>query len=183
LERKTKGVVCTQLKTFVVQSFGEEGSERVLARLSPADRECVAGALAIGWYDTRACLGAIAAFEQELGAGAGASIEAFGRWAAEADLTVFHRAFLRLANPAFTLEKFADYWKRFHTHGKWVIARRPDGFTATLEDFEGAQVYCRALTPYFQRAFELVGAKDVRTAHPRCRMRGDAACVWTGSWR
>jgi hypothetical protein len=183
VRRQTKGAICTQLKTFTVRRFGDDAWARVLARLSPEDRDVVTSALAMGWYDTQPCLRALEAFDEELGARDAALLTEYGRWAAESDLTVFHRAFLRLANPAFVMEKFGDYWGRYHTHGTWSVERRPHGLAATLTGFEGSPVYCKALTPYVQRVLELVGAQDVRSTHPRCASRGHEAWVWAVVWR
>lgn len=91
--------------------------------------------------------------------------------------------FLRMANPAFVLEKTGKYWSRFHDHGRWTTTRLPNGAMALLEDFEGSATYCAMLVPYTGRLFELVGAKGVRVAHPECRSKGARACRFEISWR
>jgi hypothetical protein len=111
-------------------------------------------------------------------------VEALGRYAAEADLTRIHRVFLRMANPAFVLEKAAELWGRFFDSGRWEIARVPRGADASLV---GAgivhEVFCRNLQAYLQRLFELVGAKSVTVRHTACRTRGDARCTFIVRWR
>ena len=107
----------------------------------------------------------------------------YGRFAAEHDLTVFHRIFLRMANPTFVIEKSAEYWRRFHTRGVWKVQRVPQGGTASLSDFYIGTAYCAALHSYIGRLFELVGAKDVSVQHTDCVSRGAPACAYRIQYR
>jgi len=109
-------------------------------------------------------------------------MEEFARHGAEQDLTLFHRMFLRIANPAYVCEKVGDYWSRFHTHGKWQSRRVERGYVGTLTEFESDPVYCRMLVPYMKRLLELVGAKRVQVTHTECVHRGAKACVFSTSW-
>lgn len=184
VNRDTKGTVIAAIRAYAQQRFAGDGWTRVLASLTPEEAEVARAAVPIGWYSTaltmRVLEGLRASFETE----APDLLPGYGRFAAESDLTVFHRLFLRMANPAFVIEKVSDYWRRFHTHGRWSVERLgPNGMVAKLHDFEGSRVYCDALVPYVQRMLELVGAKSVRSAHPECVHRGAAACVFSANWR
>lgn len=108
---------------------------------------------------------------------------AYARFGAEQDLTIFHRMFLRMANPAYAAEKVGEYWSRFHTHGRWVSRRVENGYVGTLSDFESHPIYCSVLMPYMTRVLELAGARTVQMTHPECVHRGHSACTFTAQWR
>lgn len=182
-ERESKGVVVVALRNFTVARFGERGWQDVLGALSREDAEAMGSAVAIGWYPTAAVMRTFDALDRTFAAATPTLWNDYGRFAAESDLNVFNRLFLRMASPAFVIEKVGDYWGRFHTHGRWEMARHDQSFTATLQDFERTRTYCLALTPYIRRLLELVGAKGAFASHPSCRSDGAATCVFLGGWR
>lgn len=181
-ERKSKGTILNVLKGHVVARYGEAEWQRVLAYLSADDRQIVESAVAIGWYPTPILMRTYTAFAEVLGPAHPQLLAEFGRVGAEQDLTVFHRMFLRMANPAFVVEKTGDYWARFHTHGTWQSRRANNGYVGTLTDFQSNAIYCAVLTPYITRLLELVGAKQVVVHHPECNSHGAKACVFTARW-
>ncbi|MFI5298863.1 MAG: hypothetical protein ACHREM_12265 [Polyangiales bacterium] len=179
----TKGTNFQSLRAFVVDKAGSEGWQRVLDSMSPEDREIVASVLAMSWTPTELYLRAADAAAAEFASTIPNFRYAMGRAAAEHDLTLIHRAFLRLANPAFVLEKSTEYWSRFHDQGRWVITRLPNGAIATLEDWVADEGFCTTLGAYITRMFELVGARDVHFEHTKCRVKGHSSCVFNGHWR
>lgn len=181
-ERKSKGTILQVLQSYVEKRFGRDAWQRVLSAMSPSDRQCVESAVAIGWYPTSVVMNAFMAFEAVLGPREPQLLADFGRHGAEQDLTVFHRMFLRMANPAFVVEKTGEYWHRFHTHGTMTSRRVDHGSITTLSDFQSSPVYCAMLAPYAARLFELVGAKRVHVAHAECIHRGDNTCVFVSRW-
>lgn len=173
------------MATFVRAQGGEDAWHRVLARLSPEDRSVVEGMVAVGWYDLALQHRLLRAVDAALGHGDLALIPAVARFEADQDLTRIHRMFLRLANPAFVLEKSGEYWHRFYDTGEWSVKReRSNHAVATLTGVGEVDVaFCMYLSRYIERMFELVGAKEVHVDHPRCRTRGEPACVFAGAWR
>jgi len=182
---KVKGVVVLNVRAFVIAREGREAWERVLAALAPEDRDVLAGAIPVGWYDMSTYERIHRALIDTLGGGDPAIMIALGRYAAEQDLKTIHRLFLRAANPAYVLERAAEYWARFQDSGTWSIVREaPDRVHATLAGWGSEdEATCVRLGGYIQRLFELVGARDVVVQRPRCRARGDDACVFAGAWR
>jgi hypothetical protein len=112
------------------------------------------------------------------------SARAYGRFAAGHDLTTLHRVFFRFASPIYVLEKSTQYWSRFHDRGKWRIAR-PRPYSAVAE-LVGAgivdAIFCETLLAYITRLFELVGARQPRWSHTKCRANGAENCVFAGEW-
>ncbi|MGH7297991.1 MAG: hypothetical protein ACRELB_23835, partial [Polyangiaceae bacterium] len=107
-----------------------------------------------------------------------------GRFAAEHDLKTIHRLFLRLASPAYVIERSASFWRRFQDSGTWTVERTPPNrVRATLRGW-GAQdeLTCVRLGAYMFRLFQLVGAKNGALERVACRSRGDPACVFEARW-
>ncbi len=179
----SKGTNFLSLRAFVVEKGGDEAWQRVLARLSPNDRAAVSAVLSMSWTPTGLFLRTSDAAATELSPSIPNVRLAIGRSSAEHDLTLIHRAFLRLANPSFVLEKSTEYWSRFHDQGRWTIQRLPNGTIATLEDWVIDEGFCTTLIGYVTRMFELVGARDVHFEHTKCRVRGHASCEFVGRWR
>jgi predicted hydrocarbon binding protein len=179
-----KGTAFMHDEEYVRQTYGPDAWTRVLAAMPPADVEVRSSVVAIGWYENALLIRTLLAIDEVLRDRDPNIIEALGRYAAEADLTRIHRVFLRMANPAFVVEKATELWGRFFDTGHWEVKRVERGADAALI---GAgvvhEVFCRNLASYLHRLFELVGAKAVTTRHTECRVRGDARCTYVIRWR
>jgi predicted hydrocarbon binding protein len=183
-EPKTKGISFHNIRTFTLERYGLEGWVDVLAQLMPADRREVDSILTMGWYSLALYARLLHAMDDVLGASDLSLVVQLGRYAAERDLTTVQRAFLRMANPSFLLEKNAEYWRRFHDSGTWTIEREtPTRARAYLDGWAVVDTaLCRELVGYIARAFELAGATNVRLDHVKCRADGSDRCVFHGSW-
>ena len=100
-------------------------------------------------------------------------------------MTTIHRLFFRLANPAYAIEKTTEYWRRFHDTGSWSIERRAEtAVSGTLENWGLVdEALCVELTGYMPRVIELVGGRNARMVHPRCRARGSHTCYFELGWQ
>jgi hypothetical protein len=119
----------------------------------------------MGWHDLARQHRFLRAIDDTLGSGDGTLVEEIGRFEADRDLRIVHRLFLRMANPAYVLEKAGQYWGRFYDTGTWKVTRH------SPQHAEGVLSGCRPFDPlfavylnaYIHRLFELVGAKDMKT--------------------
>jgi predicted hydrocarbon binding protein len=181
---KTKGISFHNVRTFTLERYALDGWVSVLAQLMPEDRRELDEMVPVGWYSLALYARLIRALDQVHGAEDLALVVQLGRFEAERDLTTIQRAFLRMANPAFLLEKSAEYWRRFHDTGQWVIEREGAARVRAYLDGWGVvdSALCRELVGYVSRAFELVGAKNVRMDHTQCRSLGSERCLFLGSW-
>ncbi|HEU4405082.1 MAG TPA: hypothetical protein VFS43_07305 [Polyangiaceae bacterium] len=178
-----KGTAFVNLRDCLLARFGSEGLDAFMARRSPHDVQELRSVLAVGWYDLALETRLLEAVDRELGDGQGTLLAEFGPVYAERDLTRVHRLFLRLANPAYVLEKAGEYWGRFYNTGTWHVERLGDtGARGTLSGFSTYAGYCQFLTAYLRRLFELAGARSVVVEHPACKHRGRAACVFVARW-
>lgn len=179
-----KGRVILNAPDFIVARDGTEGWRRVLDRLAPEDREALASMIPAGWYDMSLNDHVNRAIVEAVSAGTMDAMESLGRYSAAADLKTIHRLFLRMANPAFVLERAAEFWGRYQDSGVWTVVRESDTrVSATLQGWGSKdEATCVRLGAYVRRLFELVGAKNVWVERRACEARGDAACVFVGGW-
>jgi hypothetical protein len=165
-------------RAFVSARSGRDDWARLVEGIDTGNE--LPGLVPLGWYPETLFVQML----HELGRDDAAAVRQLAAYEAEQDLTVIHRMFLRLANPAYVLEKAGDYWSRFHDSGTWSVERLgASGARGTLQHWGIADsVACEYLGTYVHRMFELVGARDVKVAHPSCRAAGAAHCVFEGSW-
>jgi predicted hydrocarbon binding protein len=182
---RSKGTVFVALKSFIRKRFGDDGWQRFLASMPDADRVQVEMPVSGKWYELALVHRALHALVDELGGGNVDIAEDFGKHDAENDLNTVQRIFLRLANPAYAIEKSGQYWSRFCDFGELKVTRHgKNSASATLTGVPLVEeLYCRQLTGYLTRLFELVGAKDLKVSHSECCARGDRQCTWMGTWR
>jgi predicted hydrocarbon binding protein len=181
---RIRGRVLSNAQRFVVDQFGEDGWKAVLDHLPNADAETLAGVVSVGWYDIGLYDRVHEAIHAVLGARDARVMDRLGRYCAEHDLTTVHRVFFRMANPAFLIEKHADYWRRYQDTGDWTIVRERDTrVRATLSGWGSrSEASCSRLAAYVGRMVELIGQKNVRVTRARCRARGDAVCELVLEW-
>lgn len=183
-----KGIVILNARDYADSVVGDKAWDGVLARLDPADRDAIASMLPVGWYDVRLHDRVGRALAESLAPKMLLSPEsvmvAIGRHAAERDLKTIHRLFLRMAHPAYVLERAAGFWRRFQDSGTWEVERQsPTRVRATLRDWGSEdELSCIRLSAYIERLFQLVGARNGALERLACRARGDEACVFAGHW-
>jgi predicted hydrocarbon binding protein len=181
---RTKGSAFVALKSFVTRQFGYEGWKRYLGRIEPRERKDIEMPSANEWYDLEVWIHSLQILKEVFGDELPEVVFEFGRHEAKSDLNFGQRLFLRLANPAYVIEKAGEYWRKFCDFGRWEVERKGStGAVATLIGVPVADaLYCEELSGYLKHLFELVGAKNVKLEHTHCRSRGDDSCVWDGSW-
>jgi len=182
---KIKGPILVSLKKFVLDRFGKEGLKKFLESFPEDERNSLEMPLALGWYDLSLVIKALHHLKDVLGKGNRELVRQFGYFDVEQDLNFFQRVFLSLANPAYALEKSAEYWSRFCDWGNWKVTRidknHAKGELIGCPIIDG--LYCLELTSYLYRMWELIGARDINISHEQCRARGDKSCIWSASWR
>jgi hypothetical protein len=181
-----KGSHLANTRGFILSSFGPDGYAKVAELLSPATREAIESVTGVGWYPVELHRELLHALDRAHDADRGHEVV---RRAAASDIefavTRIHRLFFRFANPGFLLERATDIWVRFYDSGVWDVTRFTDTSAAgTLRDFAITDpLYCEYVRGFILRLFELVGAREPRTKHTKCRARGDAGCRFEGEWK
>ena len=182
---REKGTTLLHLQAYAEAQFGAAAWQRALVALTEEERHTLSSVVAVGWYDTELFLKLLALVEATAAAPQPDPIERLAVYEAERDLRGIHRLFLRMANPAFVLEKASEYWSRFHDEGHFVVERPTE--TSAIGTLRGLSVvdarYCRYLRGYIRRLLELVGARGVYIEHTECRARGAELCRFRGQWQ
>lgn len=177
---QAKGSNMHHMRTWVT-ARGESAWAELLSTMSPSDHEELLGLVPVGWYDLELQHRLLRAIDTRFGTGSGSLVRAIGRFEADQDLTIVHRMFLRLANPAYVLEKAGDYWSRFYDTGTWTVRResknRASGVLVGIRPFD--PFFAQYLEAYIERMWELVGAKSLQV---RAHLDADQFHI-EGSWR
>lgn len=186
---RVKGLAFADVQAFLrARSPARGGTDawsQVRDALSPAHRALLDEIVAVGWYDLDASLAILEALPAVLGLDASHAMRDYARFCAERHVSRIYRPLFLLASPALLLERTADYWSRFYDTGSWKVTREaPTRARGELVGFaHPTAVHCAFLTHYVGALFERVGAKDVRSTHPRCRARGEPGCTFVVEWR
>jgi hypothetical protein len=196
---KCRGTFYGSLKAFLNKNFDADTWRQILDTLSPEDQAEVKRAVATAWTDLDVKLRVTKAFvdffknkwvgQRSLSGNTQVKnpirlLEELAIHEAEKDLTGVQRLFLRLANPAYTLEKAGQYWNRFYDWGELVVDRKAKNLVlvSIKKSPVADELFCIHFRAYITRMFEMVGAKDVKVRHLDCRARGGTDCVFEASW-
>ena len=182
-----KGTVFESTRSFTERTFGKQGVERVLERLSPADRHQLSHVHAIGWCPVEPVLEYHHALDRVHGVGDLSLCFEAGRFSAGWSLNRVLKAFLRFRSPIWLVEKSTSVWSRYHDSGRWVVATpAPNRIIGELHDFAVRDdAFCARLRGWLHGAVEMTGGVHTRITELRCAGRGEGQCTfelaWTGS--
>ncbi|MGZ3418164.1 MAG: hypothetical protein ACXVEF_14345 [Polyangiales bacterium] len=182
---QVKGLTFADARAYLTARGGPEAWERLRKALTPADRTLLDEVIAVGWYDIDTHVRMLESMPVALGKSMPETMHDYARFSAERHVSRVYRVLFLVANPAMVLEKSGEYWSRFYDTGEWKVSRDTEKRVhGDLFSFaRPTAAFCEFLTTYCGCLFERVGCKDVRTSHPRCRVRGDTMCTYTVEWR
>ena len=184
-DAQLKGSAYHSTLAFIETHFGATAKERVLARLSPEDRELFGHmVLPIQWYPLAPFPRLLRAMEAELGRGDLSLVTERGTWAAVQDMRTVHRVLLKFVTPNWVIDKGMKIWPNFHTSGRWEAKREGDkAARATLYDLGVVdEAMCATLKGWIHGLLQLAGIKHAVVEHTECRARGAASCVYQINW-
>jgi hypothetical protein len=182
---KFKGSVYESTRAFVQQEFGAEGVTRILAALSPADRELLSSATAIDWIPVEPVLRFHHELERQFGSGDRSLCERAGRFSAGWSMNTVLKMFVRLRSPKWLLEKGASVWSRYHDTGRWELDPETSlRISGRLLDFKVKDpVFCARLRGWLRGVVELTGGNGADCLEPRCRCHGHDHCAFVMTWK
>jgi predicted hydrocarbon binding protein len=181
---RTKGITYLGVRAFVEEGFGSRAWDDVRFRMRANERELLDSVVAVGWYDLATYAVLLRQVDAVVGSGDRGTMRALGRFQAARDLKVYHRVFLRFANPSYTIEKTSELWRRYHDTGSWRVERLAENHASASLLRHGVVdgTLCAAMSAYMERLLELVGARSLQFEHPKCRAEGEPACVFEARW-
>ena len=178
-----KGVGFVNVRSYVETKHGPEKWNEVLARLSESDRDVVASAVAVGWYEVRLFSRFLRAVDAVCGRGDLRLMGEVGAWEAEQDFNRVLRVFLKILTPPQVFKAEARLWKHFQDSGRWVMTPVDGGMNGELVDWEVDDALCQELSGYLVRLIQYTGGKDVVVRHGQCRARGAKTCLFEYRWK
>lgn len=168
---------------FVRELRGEEGVQRVLARLPDADRAACANIFTGGWYPFELNEKIDAAVAAEMGMGDDVFL-LMGEKSAMQNLTGPHRAMISIGDPHGLLRRSPQVYQMYYDTGrrayetggeKKAILRTYDAETFSRND-------CLTVVGWHRKAIEMCGGLDARVTETKCRARGAEHCEYVCEW-
>jgi hypothetical protein len=180
---RVKGTVLLARLDFA-RSRGVEVLERFYSALDPTTREALESALPTQWYPYQKLCELTKLLDRVAGSGDLGLCEEMGRFACDANVPRFLRAFLRFGKVEFFLNRAAAAWRAHYDTGSMeVVKLGPKTVRLRLVDVPNAcHAQCLSVMGFVKRAAELTGSKSVSAAVTACRERGAEVCELTGSW-
>ena len=180
---KVKGGALLSRLAFIREQRGEEGVQRVLQRLSDADRKLCSPILVGGWYpfELNARLDEAIAAEMRMGE------EVFvlmGEKSAEQNLGGSHRAMLSQGDPHGLLRRAPQIYQMYYDTGRRTYERLGDK-KAVLRTYDAPAFShhdCLTVIGWHRKAIEMCGATNVRVIETKCRAKGADCCEYVCEW-
>jgi uncharacterized protein (TIGR02265 family) len=180
---KVKGGALQSRLAFVREHRGDEGVQRVLARLSDADRATFSQVLVGGWYPFDLNERLDEAVAAEMGMGDKVFLM-MGEKSAMQNLTGAHRALLTEGDPHGLLRRTPQIYQMYYDTGrrtyenlgeKKARIRTYDAPTFSRHD-------CLTVVGWHTKAVEMCGGKNPRVTETLCRARGAEVCEYLLEW-
>lgn len=182
---KVKGIEIATLIRNLKKRFGDDGFRAVLNQLKEGEREIFDGTISpIKWYETELHTRLLSAIHDVYGGSDYSLIQELGRQSAEAMFNGVFRIFLSFVNPRSLLQQASRFWSQIHTTGSLAVVESREGYAVgrIMNCVIPAKIYCVSIAAYFQRVFELCGAKNVKVKETKCFCQGDEYCEYEVTW-
>jgi hypothetical protein len=170
---------------YFLKTAGIEGVKRVLAALTPADRELFSKPiLPVTWVDFGAFMRFMIAADQTLGKGDLRLVEAASIHAAQRDLKGIYKMFISFTSPEFIIKRAGSLWRQYYNCGELSFENIKDhSGRLRLTAFPDIPLHHEHNhQPYMEETFRMSGGKDIHGTHPSCLARGDEACIFEFTW-
>jgi hypothetical protein len=142
---RVRGRIITPGRAYVKEKFGENGWQRVLDRMAPADRQIVDGLIpSESWYEVDLYNRFFDAILAEFAGEQDNLAFHIGRCAAEMNVPLFHRMLMRFGSPNGMFHRAAALWKEYFDDGRMEVIERGDNHTRVM-------LYDDNVRPWFPR--------------------------------
>ena len=151
-------------KEFVLNKYGKEMWERLVAGLAPEDEKVWTGPpLTYESYPFSAFKSMVSALSRELGTREDTETAELYEYIADRSLNVLYKMFFRLANPSFVIRNYPKLWERFFNSGKVEVPVAEKGHAVVR--FILPEIFLDWLPPaclgYSKKAVELAGGRNL----------------------
>jgi hypothetical protein len=181
---RVKGTALLSTKQFLVERFGVDGVQRVLAALGPADHDLFERRLqAHLWYPFDHWIHLCEATARLLADGDLSVCREMGRYGGLKDLPVAVPHLLQGGDPLKVVAFAPQLWSLYYDSGRVEVRdARPGYFELLIQDFaQPHEGHCLRVAGWIDACIELYRATG-RTEIVTCRARGDEECRLRSSW-
>ncbi len=181
---QVKGNIVRARVAFVKERFGDDGWDRVLRTMSPADQELLSGVVNVAWYPFEFGRRLDDAIVSAVGGGRTTVFEEMGRVSARENLTSVHKNFLEPRDPAAFMQKTPMIYRFYYDTGRrtWEATGPKAGVITTYEADTLSVGDCATVVGWYKEALAMVGAREVVIVEEACRARGDEVCRYRVNW-
>ena len=180
---KVKGGPLLSRLAFVREQRGEEGVQRVLARLPESDRKLCSPILTASWYPFELNERLDEAIAAEMGIGEAVFL-LIGEKSAMHNLGGAHRAMLSEGDPHGLLRRTPQIYQMYYDTGRRTYERAGDT-RAVLRTYDAptfSRHDCLTVVGWHRKAIEMCGAKNARVIETKCRAKGAEFCEYVCEW-
>jgi hypothetical protein len=182
---QVKGSVLRARKEFVIDHFGEQGWQTVLAALQDEDRDFWQDVIITSdWYDFVIGERLDKTIVSVLGKGNERVFEQIGAKSAKRNLTGVHRSFLSPGNPQSFMHMANTIYKFYYDTGyrEYEETGATSGVMTTFEAETFSIPDCLTVIGWYREALQMCGAKNIKIFEDICRARGGAFCRYHFNW-
>jgi uncharacterized protein (TIGR02265 family) len=182
--QEVKGSVLKSRFAMIEEMGGPDALERVLAAMTPADRDALKAVVAIGWYPFDLGTRLDDAIVKSLGGGRADFFEKLGDASAVKNLGGAHKSFLAPGDPHRFLGRahaiYAAYYKSGHR--EYERTGEKEGVLTTHDADAFSVPDCLTVVGWHIKALEMCGCTGVKVMEEECRARGGQVCRYRVSW-
>ncbi|MBD3286480.1 hypothetical protein GF359_07955 [candidate division WOR-3 bacterium] len=186
-ETLERGVTPVLVKLWVKDRFGQEGVEKVTARLEGDALDMFENPVSNNWYPVTYLKQIYSAISDEFGKDKPSLFTDYGRFDAENSTKGALRFLMRLVSGKNLIKRVRTFWKHYVKGASLDITdiKKKDGhteITLVMEGYDAGPPGCRAIEGYIQTLLPKAGVHDVKITEKTCIHKGDDICSWLVSW-
>jgi hypothetical protein len=180
---KVKGGALLSRIAFVRELRGEEGVQKVLARLDETDRNACTTILTGGWYSFEMNERLDQAVAAEMGMGEKVFL-LMGEKSAIQNLGGPHKAMLSPGDPHGLLRRTPQIYSMYYDVGRRTYEKAGEN-KAVLRTYDAptfSHPDCLTVVGWHRKAIEMCGGINPRVTETRCRAKGAEHCEYVCEW-
>ena len=179
-----RGSTAQTTLAFIRHSAGEPALQRILAGLSPRERDDVVSTDLTAELPYASLFALWHAADEELAIASRDWMIDAGAFAIESAGKRLYGGLLQKDSPEEFVTQSVSLFRLYYAPGDMVAVQVEAGRAVLrLVGFESrGPIFCRRQTGGLLKAVELAGGKSLRVLHVRCEHEGDAFCEWELSW-
>jgi hypothetical protein len=179
-----KGSVLKARMTFLEQHGGKLRTERVLERMSEADRTSLKNLTYVRWYPFDLGERLDAAIVHVLGHNDPAFFLKLGEASADRNLATVHSNFLTQGDAHGFLQKAGVLYALYYDTGRREYTRVDDktAYLTTYDSESFSAADCLTVVGWYRRALELCSVTKPKVEETECRAKGAPYCRYKVTW-